>query len=350
MAIQVVSEASFIGPTTLHSYSMLIGGTSSIEERSKKVYEYTSLLKAQNQNQNQDTAKKDAVLRFAATYTYTTSPVYLQTRKSGTKTLSSSSTLHDFFNIQDHRNCLLIGSGNIKVKKSAVKTKVGHNIKSAFDSRWNEEASYFQSRGIEPLNEEIPNEKVQIQILELLIKTPFLVFLINASALFAAKLTKDGVKEEIFVDGKIHSPEYQFLLLAEDFQADGPPPLVWIFNQLTGKGGNKGKRGKRSTEVSTKVLNGEPHDIHTYLRVWASDSKPIQGDIKADRIVFKACCRAEINIKFPSILLHILPVPKEIIEKQGNKALTRSMERDLVPGVNAFREAFIKWQQRRYKI
>ena len=41
---------------------------------------------------------------------------------------------------------------------------------------------------------------------------------------------------------------------------------------------------------------------------------------------------------------------KEIIEKQGNKALTRRMERDLVPGVNAFREAFIKWQQRRYKI
>lgn len=113
MAIQVVSEASFIGPTTFYSYStMLISGTSSIEEkRSKKVYEYTSLLKAQNQNQ--DTTQNDAVLRFAATYTYTTSPVYLQTRKNGTKTLSSSRTLHDFFNIQDHWNCILIGSGNI---------------------------------------------------------------------------------------------------------------------------------------------------------------------------------------------------------------------------------------------
>jgi hypothetical protein len=123
MAIHLVSEASFIGPTTLHSYSMLIGGTSSIEERSKKVYEYkSSHLKAQNQNQ--DTAKNDAVLRFAATYTYTTSPVYLQTRTNGTKTSSSSSTLHDFFNSKDHRNCLLIGSGNIKVKKSGVKTKV----------------------------------------------------------------------------------------------------------------------------------------------------------------------------------------------------------------------------------
>jgi hypothetical protein len=269
-----------------------------------------------------DTPKTDAMLRFVSSYSYTSSPVYLQRQN----TTLATHTLHQFFSHDEHRNCLLVGSGNIKVTKPSFKN-VGQ---SAFDSRWNQEALHFQSKGIE-------RSSKGMETLELSVKTPFLVFLIHAVAEFGVRQTKDGDSEELFADGKVHSPEYQFLLLAEDFAAEGPPPLVWIFNQLTGKGGYR--------MLPLKASN-EEHNIHFYLRVWASDSKSIKGDIKADRIVFKATCRAEINIKFPSILLNILPASKEIIEKQANKALVQSMERDIVPGVNEFREAFIKWQRR----
>lgn len=273
-----------------------------------------------------DSTKNDAILRFSATYKYTTSPILLHRQNETNHT--TFSTLHNFFSIDKHRNCLLIGSNNLRVRKptSLLQSKP----RSLFDSCWNREALHFKAFGIEQ------SKNRNVDILELLIKTPFLVFSINSSTLVGVIMTKDGEKEEVFVDNKLHSPEYQFLLLAEDFEADGPPPLVWIFNQLTGRG--------RKERLEAELPN-DPHTIHTYLRVWASDAKSYSGDIKADRIVFKASCRTEININFPSILLKILPVPKEVIEKQGNKVLMFSMERDLVPGVDEFREAFIKWKR-----
>ena len=274
-----------------------------------------------------DTTKHDdAVLNFAASYTYTTSPVLFH---SYNETDNDSPTLHTFFRNNKYRNILLIGSNNLRVQKPT--TLLQSKPRALFDSCWKKEANHFKSYGIDQ------SSARHVDLLELLIKTPFLVFTIKASTLVGVILTKDGEKEEIFVENKKHSPEYQFLLLAEDFQADGPPPLVWIFNQLTGRGSKK--------KLEPKLPN-DPHLIHTYLRVWASDAKSYSGYINTDRIVFKACCRTEINIKFPAILLNILPVPKEVIEKQGNKVLMFSMERDIVPGVNEFRQAYIKWKRK----
>lgn len=264
----------------------------------------------------------DAALRFSASYTYTTSSILMQSQNR----TQLSSSLHKFFQSEENRNHLLNGSGNIKVAKKSASNGI---TKTKFDALWKREATFFHKYGIEESSD-------YVQKVDLLITTPFLVFVIKASALLGAKITKDGECEEVFTDGKVHSPEYQFLLLMEDFEAEGPPPLVWIFNQLTGR--YREKRIKRDTV-------DEPHIIHTYLRVWVSNSKSVQGDIKADRIVFKASCRAEIDIKFPMLFLQILAVAKEIIEKNGNRALQRSMERDVIPGVNEFREAFIQWER-----
>lgn len=267
----------------------------------------------------------NATLRFGASYTYTSSPILIQSQNSTEISLS----LHDFFKSKEHRDFLLIGSGNMKVMK---KESSPRNIcTTRLNALWEKEASFFTKSGIEESNEDV--ERV-----DLLIETSFLVFVLNASAILGVKLTKDGECEEVFTDGKVHSPEFQFLLLTENFAADGPPPLVWIFDQLTGR-----YREKSSLVDKTN----DSHIIHTFLRVWASDSKSIQGDIRADRIVFKACCRAEVEINFPPVLLQILPVAKEIIEKEGNVALKRSMERDIVPGVNKFRDAYILWERKK---
>ncbi len=266
----------------------------------------------------------DAALRFEASYSYSTSPILVQS--SNTTNLSSS--LHEFFRLDENRDKLLIGSGNIKVQNqpSSLASKSTRKLQAL----WESEASFFHSFGIE---ESCHN----VQLVKLFITTPFLVFVINASALLGAKLTKDGEYEELFADGKVHSPEFQFLLLSEDFRVDGPPPLVWIFNQLT----------ERYQKKSTSIYGNEPHIIHTYLRVWASDSKPLSGDNnQTDRIVFKVSCRADVEIKFPSLLLKILPAAKELIEREGNRALQHSMERDVVPGLNKFRDAFIQWERR----
>lgn len=298
---QVVSAASFI-----------VSRSASQEWKSSSVI----ILKAQ------ESSETDAALKFSASYSYTTSPVYVQSHNE----TFAASMLHEFFSSDEHRNCLLIGSKNMQVSKPEWLKKVHRSL---FDSFWDKESTYFQSHGIVRSNQDV-------SALELLVKTPFLAFIINASALLGVILTKDGENVELFFDSKIHGPEYQFLLFAEDFEADGPPPLLWIFNLLTGRGSKKTLKPE---------LSNKPHPLHAYLRVWVSDSKSFQGEVEADTIVFKASCRAEINIGFPSFLLRVLPVPKEIIERNGNNALLHNMERDIVPGVNKFREVFIKWKQ-----
>jgi hypothetical protein len=71
------------------------------------------------------------------------------------------------------------------------------------------------------------------------------------------------------------------------------------------------------------------------------------GQFNQMEVKFHASSKAEINISFPAVLLRILPVPKEIIERQGNLALSQNMERDVVPGIDKFRSAFIEYYKRR---
>lgn len=136
-------------------------------------------------------------------------------------------------------------------------------------------------------------------------------------------------------------------------------PLIWIFNQLTGKGTRK-----RPSLQSTKQLEGQ-HLLHAFINVYPSvclrrdDGSLVgaleDGDVDVDgdgqfnqmEVKFHASSKAEINISFPAVLLRILPVPKEIIERQGNLALSQNMERDVVPGIDKFRSAFIEYYKRR---
>ena len=139
------------------------------------------------------------------------------------------------------------------------------------------------------------------------------------------------------------------MLLEEDFTAEGPPPLVWIFNQLTGKG-----RGHQPL-LSPNTLD-EPHMMHVYLEVYPYVCKQVEprtsreksSHIEQMEVTFHATSRVEINISFPSFLLKILPVQKEVIERQGSLALQKNLDRDVVPGIREFRETFVTWNKQNY--
>ncbi len=171
-------------------------------------------------------------------------------------------------------------------------------------------------------------------------------------------------------------PEYHFVLLDEDFEAEGPPPLVWIFNQLTGKG----TRRRPSWQISRDGLQ-DRHLFHAFLHVYpsirlrrqdgsvvvlpalenvanadgistaSSDDTGVggtQNKIIQIEVIFHASSKAEINISFPALLLKILPAPKEKIERSGNVALSRNMERDVVPGIDKFRSNFIEFYREKH--
>jgi hypothetical protein len=136
------------------------------------------------------------------------------------------------------------------------------------------------------------------------------------------------------------------VLLGEDFAAEGPQPIVWIFNQLARKG-----RGHQSL-LSPNTLD-ELYVMHAYLEVYPyvckvepHTSKEKSSHVEQRKVMFHATSRVEINISFSFLLLKILPVPKEAIERQGSLALQKSLDRDAV--IRKFRETFVTWSKENY--
>ena len=281
----------------------------------------------ENSNLSEQRATKTAsskdgrsALRFKASLSYTTEPVPLLNAQSASK-----KTLENFFTRTKHRNYLLIGTGNINVDSSGDAT-------SALIARWNDECAYVGT--VPPARKD--------QVVRLKISTNFLVFTIHVIATLGTKLiirkTKPWIKKSenpALVHDDISSLEHQFTLLKEEFYAEGPPPLVWIFDQITA--------GIREDTSEEKQLL-RPHTNHGSCRVWTEEIET-KGDTKnkPSLMVFKSLTTVEINIMFPSLLLRILPVPTEIIEEQGSKSLQKSMERDVLPGLVRFRDAYLHW-------
>lgn len=238
----------------------------------------------------------ETVLAFRASLSYTTEPAPLPTSKK---------SLVDFFSLEQHRNSLLVGSGNIKVEPWEAQRSALPEI--LLKRRWVEEVQLF---GLEkPVNSD--------KLIQLKLKTSFLVFTIYAIAVLGVK----HLLPQKLDDDEKTSPEYQLTLLGEEFHADGPPPLVWIFNQITGA-----DKPKKATK---------DHTIHGMFRVWAKPS--------AKNLAFESTADIRVDIKFPALLLQLLPVEKKIIEEEASKALQKSLQRDLPPGLVKFRDSYVRW-------
>lgn len=279
----------------------------------------------------------EAVLSFSASLHYCTPIQVTINEKRGEDTYE---TVSKFFENDKNALLLLVGSGNME-SRIMNKTPV-----ERYESEWKTEAAYFKSDKIV-----CPVIQEKSRLVELRTETPFLVFTICAMALLGKQLTTrrqqggGGTGGSSNTAAEFLVPEIQFVLLQEDFEAtDGPPPLIWVFNQLTGKGKHP------PTPFITPVKSDDRHhNVHSFLQVYPviQRSSQIEDDEKGtamnkmkDLVTFHAICKAEINIAFPSLLLHILPVAKEIIEHQGQNALKKSMERDLIPGMNNFARQF----------
>ena len=112
-------------------------------------------------------------------------------------------------------------------------------------------------------------------------------------------------------------PALQITLIDDELQASGPPPLVWVFNQLTGAGA---KSSGRRTH-STNIITAEKTDEST--------------------VVFRSDVHLAIDISFPSLLMSILPVSRGRAEKQGSAAIQSVAERDIGPALETLRGKYI---------
>lgn len=114
-------------------------------------------------------------------------------------------------------------------------------------------------------------------------------------------------------------PTYEFVLIQDKREATGLKPLVWIYNQLVGTG--KLEREKDTSPTSLSRVTVQSHD--------------------GASVVFKIKTFLEIRVRFPTVLLKILPVKKEKAEAQGSSALIKIISKDIDNAITKFRDSYV---------
>lgn len=286
-------------------------------------------------------------LKFTASFTHKTPAILLPSFEEKEQTLMDS-----FFQSEEFRTSIFTGSGNMQCYDMDL--GADGRVLSLLQKQRERELSYFSPYNSNGFSLYSPDESSTSgwAVKKLVITTGFLVFTIDVIAAIAEEFRLDESSDAnvIALDdnpspspslGRQKLPEYRVILLAETFEATkGPAPLLWIFNQLTSMGRKEGNSTSLFSEDSLK----DPHTFHSYLQVKAVVSRDKNADGQAE-VVFHGKSRAEVEIFFPSLLLKLLPAPKEFIEDQGSNALQSNMERDVVPGIDLLRESFMKWIQ-----
>jgi len=114
-------------------------------------------------------------------------------------------------------------------------------------------------------------------------------------------------------------PTYEVTLIGDDRKVKGLAPVVYIFNKLTG--GGEGS-GSSDNVAVTKIM--------------------CEFNSDTSNVTFKTSTQFTIKVRFPSILMKIIPTTKEKAEEQGSQAITKAVGVDVEKSMVAFEEAYRK--------
>lgn len=202
----------------------------------------------------------------------------------------------EFFQEEESRNYLVSSGGQQHVEATTTTVDLM--------DRWKVEASKMAA-------EEPTSEDVILRVKTGGINFPGLK--IVSTALIGSKLLKPS-------DASMY-PEYQFTLITDERIAEGAPPIVWIYNQLTGAG-KKDDASKEST-------------AHSLSRVTVVDT--------GNELKFSISSILEIDVNFPSLLLRILPISKAKAEEQGSAAVLKTLSKGIEASIMGFRDKYNSW-------
>ena len=113
--------------------------------------------------------------------------------------------------------------------------------------------------------------------------------------------------------GGATSPEFQLTFIKDRQNVTGPRFLVFIFNKLTGQDGKKSEHGDGD--------GANEQAVTSFTRFFAERSSETEATFIIETSL-------DIAVKFPSLLLKILPVSKEKAEEQGSASVIKTLVRD----------------------
>lgn len=115
-------------------------------------------------------------------------------------------------------------------------------------------------------------------------------------------------------------PKYEFVVLAEKQSVSGAPPVVWLFNKLTGDSRKNSGDFQKTVNAITSVAS----------IVDCGDSIALQFVVDV-----------KIYVVFPRSLLKILPTSKEKMEEQGSASMRAAIVKDIDDAVAGTVNAFL---------
>uniref|UniRef100_A0A7S2RL76 Uncharacterized protein n=1 Tax=Eucampia antarctica TaxID=49252 RepID=A0A7S2RL76_9STRA len=123
-------------------------------------------------------------------------------------------------------------------------------------------------------------------------------------------------------ESKSEYPELQFTLLNSKNVAEGSKVMVWIYNKLTGEGKEEKdeEKGQNSSDALMR-FSITPNDNGT--------------------LVFHSSSMLNIDIEFPSVLIKIMPVSKERVEKLGSDVIATALDTEGRFTLKSMEEAYI---------
>lgn len=147
------------------------------------------------------------------------------------------------------------------------------------------------------------------------------------------------------LDDSTNTASLQITLIQDELQAEGPPPLVWVFQQLTGTGKQSESGVFPPTPFSLLPGNtNQAPDAAQQRRTHSTNviTAECTTDNDKDSVSISFCSVAQlsISVSFPSMLLRLLPVSKQMAESQGSEAINRVVSRDIGPSLEALKKKF----------
>ena len=103
----------------------------------------------------------------------------------------------------------------------------------------------------------------------------------------------------------------------------GAPPVVWLFNKLTGTD-TQGEYNPPTGKVETSVT-----------------VVPVDND---GGYALRFLCNVEIVTEVSKSLLKILPASKEKIQEQGSVSVSKTIEKDVRSSLESVLNAYKEWK------
>lgn len=299
--------------TSLFSQDSPSSGSRAIQNR-----EASATIQA-NRNPGSDSEKHDEEgLVFEGEFNYQSDVLPLPT--------TVSSGLFDFFLDPRNRDLVIKGGGNHC--KHVPSTREWHE-------EWKSQSKIVHTTPPEPIEHRDDQE-----ILAVYSEVPIVPGLsLRAVSYTGCKILKEPTTA---------LPYYEFTLLKETYRPVGKKAMTWIFDKVTG---NTGKNQNANQSASTMGRIAD-YDYDASETISFADATSARKTYAASRVTLEAedggckiCYHGKVRLTLSKKFLHMLPLPKKVVQAKVNKSIRKQLERECTLSLEKFTRALNQWNE-----